>query len=184
MYLVARGSSKIQVVWELCWLSDTNYKHTVHQENQYSRAAPIEINKLRKLWYSLGFYMLRGLIGTRPWRASVWQWSMNLPIRKSSVPCVSAWNDLGSVWESSSEVKQEDCGALHLWKQPILTRIKEILCRCICLFILISKAAREEGSNESAFIALMYVSRCTNMHTEGGKKLCMYPYAQTHFLSL
>lgn len=112
IHTMNKASGK-KVAWEFDCVNDTNYASVPYIQNQYSLAAPIEIGKLRNLWYSF-FYMLTGLMGAEPWRASVWQWSMNLPIRKSSWPCVSAWNDLGSVWESSSEVKWEVCGALHL----------------------------------------------------------------------
>lgn len=125
-------NDKIQYLIETCTMSKCFRKIGIvfmhiccTYKSQYTllNTAFIEISKLRSLWCLLCFYVVTGLIGAGPWRASVWQWSMNPPIRKSRLPCVSAWNDLGSVWDSSSEVKWKVCGALPLWKQ-VLTRIK------------------------------------------------------------
>lgn len=43
------------------------------------------------------------------------------------------------------------------------------------------KDSLKEETNNSDFIALMHVSRCTNMHTA---KVCMYTNLQKHFLTL
>lgn len=75
---------------------------------------------------------------------------MNLPIRKSSPSCVSAWNDLGWVWERAPpRLSGEVCGAMRTATDTDKDKRDPVHIQMPIYFNF--KGSLEEESNKSAF---------------------------------